>query len=259
VRLTTPRFSGRELSTAITILSARYRPLGSCSRAAGWSAATLCFGTKQTCRSPRRMSVVGGTADMFWKCRHFRFRPRPCGNVFRLPRTARNRARWASTRPSELIFAVSSLESTRAQPGGRAERDERSQSAYNMTRSSCPDRREERFDTDDVHHAREVVGEHVQRHLRRHFGQRLHQKVRRPHPHLQRAKRMLDRLATSTHCIRISVQARLNSIDNILVLPPLDATLRSLRALSLQRAGAARVGPIVVQDQSIFLVREVVS
>src|ERR1035441_991952 len=79
-----------------------------------------------------------------------------------------------------------------------------------------------------------------------------------PHPHLQRAKRMLDRLATSTHCIRISVQARLHSINNILVLPPLDATLRSLRALSLQRAGAARVGPVVVQDQSIFLVREVV-
>ncbi len=49
-----------------------------------------------------------------------------------------------------------------------------------MTRSSSLDRREERFDTDDVHHAREVVGEHVQRHLSRHFGQRLHQKVRRP-------------------------------------------------------------------------------
>jgi len=47
-------------------------------------------------------------------------------------------------------------------------------------------------DTDDIHHAREVVGEHVQRHLSRHFGQRLHQKVRRPHSHLQRAKRMLD-------------------------------------------------------------------
>src|SRR5215468_10608284 len=69
---------------------------------------------------------------------------------------------------------------------------------------------------------------------------------------------MLDRLTTSTHCIRISVQARLHGIDNILVLPPLDATLRSLRALSLQRAGTARVGPVVVQDQSIFLVREVV-
>src|SRR5664279_6077588 len=69
---------------------------------------------------------------------------------------------------------------------------------------------------------------------------------------------MLDRLATSTHCIRISVQARLHSINNILVLPPRDAALRSLRALSLQLAGAARVGPVVVQDQSIFLVREVV-
>src|SRR6476661_3294175 len=130
--------------------------------------------------------------------------------------------------------------------------------AGTMTRSSSPDRREERFDTDDVHHAREVVGEHMQRHLGRHLRQRLHQKVRRPHPHLQRAKRMLNRLAASTHRIRISVQARLHSIDNILVLPPLDATLWSLRALSLQRAGAARVGPVVVQDQSIFLVRKVV-
>src|SRR5258706_1770547 len=69
---------------------------------------------------------------------------------------------------------------------------------------------------------------------------------------------MLDRLAASTHRIRIFVQARLHGIDNVLVLPPPDAALRSLRALSLQRAGAARVGPVAVQDQSVFLVREVV-
>src|ERR1017187_2974336 len=69
---------------------------------------------------------------------------------------------------------------------------------------------------------------------------------------------MLDRLAASTHRIRIFVQGRLHGIDNVLVLPPRDATLRSLRALSLQRAGAARVGPVAAQDQSIFLVREVV-
>jgi hypothetical protein len=89
--------------------------------------------------------------------------------------------------------------------------------ARTMTRSSSPDRGEERFDTGDVHHASEVVGEHVQRHLSRHFGQRLHQKVRRPHPHLQRAKRMLDCLATSTHCIRTdrgtTMSARLVSLD----------------------------------------------
>src|SRR5260370_8562679 len=69
---------------------------------------------------------------------------------------------------------------------------------------------------------------------------------------------MLDRLAACTHRIRIFVQARLHSIDNILLLPPRDAALRSLRALSLQRAGAARVGPVAAQDQSIFFVREVV-
>jgi hypothetical protein len=34
---------------------------------------------------------------------------------------------------------------------------------------------------------------------------------------------MLDRLAASTHRIRIFVQARLHGIDNVLVLPPPDA------------------------------------
>jgi predicted signal transduction protein with EAL and GGDEF domain len=41
-----------------------------------------------------------------------------------------------------------------------AERLERSHGARNVTCFSNPDCREERFDTDDVHHAREVVGEH---------------------------------------------------------------------------------------------------
>jgi hypothetical protein len=39
-------------------------------------------------------------------------------------------------------------------------------------------------------------------------------------PRLQRAERMFDRLAASTHCIRIFVQARLHGVDNVLVLPP---------------------------------------
>jgi hypothetical protein len=33
---------------AIAVLSIGYQSLGSCSRAAGWSAATLCFGAKRT-------------------------------------------------------------------------------------------------------------------------------------------------------------------------------------------------------------------
>ena len=65
-------------------------------------------------------------------------------------------------------FAVSGLESIRAQPRAMLS-DPNDLTAGTMTRSSSPDRREERFDTDDVHHAREVVGEHVQRHLGHHF------------------------------------------------------------------------------------------
>lgn len=41
---TAPRFSGRSSPAATTVLSTDYSPLGSCSRGAGWSAATLCFG-----------------------------------------------------------------------------------------------------------------------------------------------------------------------------------------------------------------------
>src|SRR5450631_4436261 len=41
-------------------LSTDYRPLGSCSRAAGWSAATSCIGTNPTCRGGLTMSVDRG-------------------------------------------------------------------------------------------------------------------------------------------------------------------------------------------------------
>jgi hypothetical protein len=39
---------------------------------------------------------------------------------------------------------------------------------------SCTDCREERLYSDDIHDAREIVGEHVQGHLGRNFGQSLH-------------------------------------------------------------------------------------
>src|SRR5258708_21442740 len=44
------------------------------------------------------------------------FDPGRVETFFVPPKTASNRARWTSTRPSEHIFAVSSLESIRAQP-----------------------------------------------------------------------------------------------------------------------------------------------
>src|ERR1700751_3843352 len=52
------------LSSATTILLTGYRPLGSCSRAAGWSAATLCSGPSATSGDVRYCAAIGGQADI---------------------------------------------------------------------------------------------------------------------------------------------------------------------------------------------------
>jgi hypothetical protein len=59
----------------------------------------------------------------------------------------------------------------------------------------CPHRSDELSWPYDIHDAREIIGEHVQGHLGRNLRQALHQKMRRAHPHLERAERMLSRLA----------------------------------------------------------------
>ena len=127
-----------------------------------------------------------------------------------------------------------------------------------MTRSSGPDRREERFDTEDVHHAREVVGEHVQRHLGRYARQRLHQKVRRPHPHLQRGERMLDGFAAHTHGLRVLIEPRLRGFGDVFVFPSFDAALVGRRAAILERACAARLRQVNPHFLAIFISGEVV-
>jgi hypothetical protein len=59
----------------------------------------------------------------------------------------------------------------------------------------CADRCQERLYTDNIHGAREIIGEYVQGHLGRNLRQALRQKMRRAHPHLERAEGMLSRLA----------------------------------------------------------------
>ena len=72
-----------------------------------------------------------------------------------------------------------------------------------------PDRCHQWLDADDVHDARQIVGEHVQCHLAGNLRQRLHQKVRRAHPHLQctegcsnvsRRRRMASGFLSSLFC-----------------------------------------------------------
>src|SRR5450631_660978 len=68
-------------------------------------------------------------------------------------------ARSTSTRPSEHILAVTTLESIRAQPRAALSDLNGHTARREHTGSSRRDRGEKWFDTDDVHHAREVVGE----------------------------------------------------------------------------------------------------
>ena len=49
---------------AIAVLSIGYQSLGSCSRAAGWSAATLCVGTLRHFAAMRNLVAIGGIADV---------------------------------------------------------------------------------------------------------------------------------------------------------------------------------------------------
>ena len=48
------------LPLAVVVLSIGYRPLGSCPRTAGWSAATLCVGPEPKWTSAASMSAVEG-------------------------------------------------------------------------------------------------------------------------------------------------------------------------------------------------------
>jgi hypothetical protein len=112
--------------------------------------------------------------------------------------------------------------------------------------------------TDNIHDAREIVREHMQRHLAGDARQRLYQEVRRAHARLNRAEGVLDRLAPLAHGLRILVEPPLHGLKHMLVLPPRDPALHSCRAAALERAGSAGVGPVAAQCQSVFDVGVVV-
>ena len=74
-------------------------------------------------------------------------------------------------------------------------------------------------DTQDIHDACEVVGEHMQRHLGGDARQGLHQKMCCSHSRFGRPEGMLDRLATHAHLSGVFIKSALNRFQKILVLP----------------------------------------
>ena len=62
----------------------------------------------------------------------------------------------------------------------------------------------------------------MQTHLCTHAWQRLGEKVRMPHPRLQRAKRVLDRRSAYAHHVGVLVETRLSRFDHGFVFPSTD-------------------------------------
>jgi hypothetical protein len=93
----------------------------------------------------------------------------------------------------------------------------------------------------DVH---QIVGEHAQRHFAPDLRQRLHQEVRRAHPHLKRTEGMLNCFASAAHGLGILIQSPLHRFENALVLPSCDPAFFGCDALIFDCAGLAGAGPV---------------
>lgn len=107
------------------------------------------------------------------------------------------------------------------------------------------------MDAHHVHDAREVVGQHVQRHLGGNPWQRLHQEVRSSHPGFDRAEGVLDRLAPLAHLLRMLVEPALHRLENVLMLPSGNPSLLASGAAVLDDAALAGGGPVAGPDRSI--------
>src|SRR3954464_9901940 len=79
---------------------------------------------------------------------------------------------------------------------------------------------------------------------RRRPRQRLHQEVGSAHSGLDRSKRVLNRLASLAHLFGMLVEPALHCFENILMLPPGDASLFACGAGALDGTALAGVGPV---------------
>jgi len=98
----------------------------------------------------------------------------------------------------------------------------------------------------------------MQRHLGGDARQRLHQEVRRAHACLDRAERVLDRLAALTHLLRMLIEPALHRFQHMLMLPSGDPSFLAGRATVFDGAALTGVGPVAAHHLAVLLVRVVV-
>jgi hypothetical protein len=95
-------------------------------------------------------------------------------------------------------------------------------------------------DTEDAHHALQIVRQHMKAHLGAYTRKRLGEKVRGAHPELDRAKGMFHRAPSHPHDIWLPIEPLLHGIENIRMFPALDTPVFAGRALAPDRAAWAR-------------------
>jgi hypothetical protein len=95
----------------------------------------------------------------------------------------------------------------------------------------------------------------VQRHLGGDVLRRLHLEVRGAHPRFDRAEWVFDGLAAQRYPAGIIVETLLDSLEDVLVLPPFDAAFLARRAPVLDGAALTAARPIAAQRLAGFLVR----
>ena len=70
---------------------------------------------------------------------------------------------------------------------------------------------------------------------------------------------MLDRLAPLAHGLRVRVETLLHGVEQVLVLPPRNASLRTRGALRFERAIGTGSRPIAPQNLAALFARVTIS
>jgi hypothetical protein len=122
------------------------------------------------------------------------------------------------------------------------------------TRRSRPSRPapRQRHHPQHLHHPLQIVGKHMEAHLRADPAQGLRQKMRRSHPRLDGPERMLDRLPPELHFFGCSIEPLLHGFEHALMFPSLDAPFLAGHAFGLERAILAGGGPVTMQGHAVL-------
>src|SRR6202171_5235048 len=72
------------------------------------------------------------------------------------------------------------------------------------------------------------------------------------HPVLDRPERVLDRLSSHSHHLRLTIQSQLHRLEHCFMFPARDAPIVARRALRFERTPWTSRGPVLVQSHAVL-------